>query len=62
MVQTVPSRINAGAGDFGRKEVGIFRLLSPISNALLDPAKLMYLDEKTLRAEDSAAAGRRPAS
>ena len=28
-------------------------LLSPISNALLDPAKLMYLDEKTPRAEDS---------
>jgi hypothetical protein len=28
---------------FGRKEVGIF----------LDPAKLMYLDEKTPRAEDS---------
>ena len=28
-------------------------LLSPISNALLDPAKLMYLDEKTPRAEEN---------
>jgi hypothetical protein len=28
-------------------------LLSPFSNALLEPAKLMYLNEKTPRAEDS---------